>query len=226
MAHGDERGARRRGAAREGDRPDRGRRPTALRALGAHVDARADGFVDPRRADAARAAAASTPRGDHRVAMLGAVAGLASREGVEIGARRRSRYFPGFLRPPRTPRGATMIVAIDGPAGAGKSTVARMLAERLGFRYLDTGRDVPRAHVAGDAARAATSATATGSASSPASIRSSSTRRARLHRRRRGDDVDPDGADRQDGARGRTSCGRARGHARAAAAAGRARGTP
>jgi cytidylate kinase len=30
-------------------------------------------------------------------------------------------------------------VAIDGPAGAGKSTVARALAERLGFRYLDTG---------------------------------------------------------------------------------------
>jgi cytidylate kinase len=32
-----------------------------------------------------------------------------------------------------------MIIAIDGPAGAGKSTVARRLAERLGFRYLDTG---------------------------------------------------------------------------------------
>jgi CMP/dCMP kinase len=32
-----------------------------------------------------------------------------------------------------------MIVAIDGPAGAGKSTVARDLAARLGFRYLDTG---------------------------------------------------------------------------------------
>jgi CMP/dCMP kinase len=32
-----------------------------------------------------------------------------------------------------------MIVAIDGPAGAGKSTVARALARRLGFRYLDTG---------------------------------------------------------------------------------------
>jgi len=32
-----------------------------------------------------------------------------------------------------------MIVAIDGPAGAGKSTVARALAERLHFRYLDTG---------------------------------------------------------------------------------------
>src|SRR5574340_862547 len=32
-----------------------------------------------------------------------------------------------------------MIVAIDGPAGSGKSTVARALAARLGFRYLDTG---------------------------------------------------------------------------------------
>ncbi len=32
-----------------------------------------------------------------------------------------------------------MIVAIDGPAGAGKSTVTRKLAERLGFMFLDTG---------------------------------------------------------------------------------------
>ncbi|MDQ3877863.1 MAG: (d)CMP kinase, partial [Actinomycetota bacterium] len=32
-----------------------------------------------------------------------------------------------------------MIVAIDGPAGAGKSTVARAVAERLGFTYVDTG---------------------------------------------------------------------------------------
>ena len=32
-----------------------------------------------------------------------------------------------------------MIVAIDGPAGAGKSTVARALARALGFRYLDSG---------------------------------------------------------------------------------------
>ena len=33
----------------------------------------------------------------------------------------------------------TVIITIDGPAGAGKSTVARALARRLGFRYLDTG---------------------------------------------------------------------------------------
>lgn len=31
------------------------------------------------------------------------------------------------------------LVTIDGPAGAGKSTVSRALAERLGFTYLDTG---------------------------------------------------------------------------------------
>ncbi len=32
-----------------------------------------------------------------------------------------------------------LLIAIDGPAGAGKTTVSRMLAERLGYRYLDSG---------------------------------------------------------------------------------------
>jgi len=32
-----------------------------------------------------------------------------------------------------------MIIAIDGPAGAGKSTVARTIAQKLGFLYIDTG---------------------------------------------------------------------------------------
>jgi cytidylate kinase len=41
---------------------------------------------------------------------------------------------------PRGPKGEPpVIVTIDGPAGSGKSTVARALAARLGFRHLDTG---------------------------------------------------------------------------------------
>jgi len=32
-----------------------------------------------------------------------------------------------------------MIIAIDGPAGAGKSTVAKIIAQKLGFLYIDTG---------------------------------------------------------------------------------------
>jgi cytidylate kinase len=35
--------------------------------------------------------------------------------------------------------GTAKVIAIDGPAGSGKSTVARALAERLGLGYLDTG---------------------------------------------------------------------------------------
>ena len=60
-----------------------------------------------------------------------------------------AKTFPGYWRPPRRaaePRGrrhygpARMrVIAIDGPAGSGKSTVARALAERLGLEYLDTG---------------------------------------------------------------------------------------
>jgi cytidylate kinase len=35
--------------------------------------------------------------------------------------------------------GKPLVVAIDGPAGAGKSTIARALARKLGFTYIDTG---------------------------------------------------------------------------------------
>ena len=61
--------------------------------------------------------------------------------------RRAARCGPGLSRRlrvvPSVPwtngRCRQMIVAIDGPAGSGKSTVARGVARRLGFTYLDSG---------------------------------------------------------------------------------------
>jgi CMP/dCMP kinase len=43
-----------------------------------------------------------------------------------------------------------MVVAIDGPAGAGKSSVARAVAHALGFTYLDTGAMYRAVALAGD----------------------------------------------------------------------------
>lgn len=47
-----------------------------------------------------------------------------------------------------------MIVAIDGPAGAGKSTVARATARALGYQYLDTGAMYRAAGLAADPVQA------------------------------------------------------------------------
>ena len=82
--------SRRGGAAREGDRPHRGDGRRAARAR-AHAQGDAGRLRVTRRAGPACAAARIESRGDHRIAMLGAVAGLASREGVRIEAPRRSR---------------------------------------------------------------------------------------------------------------------------------------
>ena len=49
-----------------------------------------------------------------------------------------------------TYRGSVMLVAIDGPAGAGKSTVARAVARALGFTYLDSGAMYRAVALAGD----------------------------------------------------------------------------
>jgi len=69
-----------------------------LRSFGAHITSRPDGWEIngvPTRLKGGRIDA----RGDHRIAMLGAVAGLASREGVEIvGADTVAISFPGFFQ--------------------------------------------------------------------------------------------------------------------------------
>lgn len=52
--------------------------------------------------------------------------------------RTRCDQFRGELRI-ATESPKRLIIAIDGPAGAGKSTIARSLAERLGIAYVDTG---------------------------------------------------------------------------------------
>lgn len=42
-------------------------------------------------------------------------------------------------QPTNRPTGQPLVITIDGPAGVGKSTVAKLLAKRLGLTYLDTG---------------------------------------------------------------------------------------
>jgi 3-phosphoshikimate 1-carboxyvinyltransferase len=89
-------------------------------------------------------------RGDHRMAMAAAVAGLAARQGERSLVTRFQAVqtsYPGFLDDlTRLTAGAVagraprpLVVAIDGPAGAGKSTVSRAVATRLGVERLDTG---------------------------------------------------------------------------------------
>ena len=86
-------------------------------------------------------------RGDHRMAMAAAVAGLAAAPGqrsIITGFRATATSYPGFaddlrrlVEGDRQPR--PLLVAIDGPAGAGKSTVSAAVARRLGLDRLDTG---------------------------------------------------------------------------------------
>jgi 3-phosphoshikimate 1-carboxyvinyltransferase len=87
-------------------------------------------------------------QGDHRMAMAAAVAALAvgpDERSLITGFGAVETSYPGFVDDlqrltgtgPHTPR--ALIIAIDGPAGAGKSTVSRAVSARLGLERLDTG---------------------------------------------------------------------------------------
>ena len=86
-------------------------------------------------------------RGDHRMAMAAAVAALAARAGERsliTGFDAVETSYPGFADElERLADGGAvprpLLVAIDGPAGAGKSTVSTAVADRLGVERLDTG---------------------------------------------------------------------------------------
>jgi 3-phosphoshikimate 1-carboxyvinyltransferase len=68
-----------------------------LRKLGAHIRATEDGFTVRGVPSRLRGGGAIDSRGDHRIAILGAIAGLVSREGVEVvGAEAAAVSFPGF----------------------------------------------------------------------------------------------------------------------------------
>lgn len=68
-----------------------------LRALGGEIEATDDGFVVQGRGAGALRGGRIASHGDHRLAMLGAVAGLASREGVEVeGMDAAAVSYPGF----------------------------------------------------------------------------------------------------------------------------------
>ena len=81
---------------------------------------------------------------DHRIAMSFLVMGLASAQADEGGRQPLHRHLlPGLHRADerhgRQARPRHMIIAVDGPAAAGKGTIARALARHFGFHFLDTG---------------------------------------------------------------------------------------
>jgi 3-phosphoshikimate 1-carboxyvinyltransferase len=84
-------------------------------------------------------------RGDHRMAMAAAVAALAVPSGRSLitGFGAVETSYPGFAEDLArltgdAPGPHPLVVAIDGPAGAGKSTISKGVANRLGLDRLDT----------------------------------------------------------------------------------------
>ena len=69
----------------------------------------------------------------------GQLPGLRGRPRLAAGSGELATPTSVHLDAPSRPATLAMVIAIDGPAGAGKSTVARAVAAELGFTYLDSG---------------------------------------------------------------------------------------
>jgi 3-phosphoshikimate 1-carboxyvinyltransferase len=110
-----------------------------LRKLGAQVDEGRDYLaITPPAGSRLVSGAAIDTYDDHRMAMCFSLACLGGVRVVindpQCVAKTFPDYFERFAAITRAP-----VVAIDGPSGSGKGTVAQRVAERLGFHYLDSG---------------------------------------------------------------------------------------
>lgn len=127
---------------------------TNLRAVGVEAEELEDGLVV--RGSDRRLAGSVRTHGDHRIAMAFGVLAALPGSRIEIDDRACADVsFPGFwsllgdLAAPRgaqptegtraMPRARGIIIAIDGPAGSGKSSTAKAVAAALGYRHLDSG---------------------------------------------------------------------------------------
>ncbi len=110
---------------------------TELRKLGAAVKEGEDSLeITP--PDAISTGASIDTYDDHRIAMcfsLAALSGVVVRiNAPDCVAKTYPAYFEHFAQLIEAP-----VIAIDGPSGSGKGTVAKRVAELLGFHYLDSG---------------------------------------------------------------------------------------
>ncbi|MGA8864389.1 MAG: bifunctional 3-phosphoshikimate 1-carboxyvinyltransferase/cytidylate kinase [Gallionella sp.] len=110
---------------------------TELRKVGATVEEGAD-FIRIAPPPHIRRAAIDT-YDDHRMAMCFSLAAFGA-EGMRINDPRCvAKTFPNYFTVLHDVVRAVPVIAIDGPSASGKGTVAKLVAARLGYHYLDSG---------------------------------------------------------------------------------------